>query len=427
MPMNASSLLSSWQRRTLLVAGLLFFPLSLVSGAQAAAADTADAPATGSGDDRALESFQVELLELAFQTASAMPLDPHIKNRSRAQEGVVGACLELDQPELAAQYAGEIANWRRGAALADVAFYLVEKGRTEEALTFLKTAREIADQLLVEDEDEQPWRRDLIRAKAAKSYLLLGRLREAGGLLENMIQAQAGEAVAVQAELMDDAATDRYLEALPEVFKTGDFDGVRNALTACVELFDRYYEDAERREQMERYVGEYGRRLPPALCFDLYSDLAEAAVRHQDPARARELIHEAARIVAGANWSPEVQIPLLSRLAVLHDLAGEPDEARIQADAAMAKYAELRDRTVNIYRADALLPLAEAYQALGVPAAAQEIYRRAVEESVENPNSRPRAEDLTAICCSMAVHGVEPEAALWARIREIHGQLGDPW
>ena len=44
-----------------------------------------------------------------------------------------------------------------------------------------------------------------------------------------------------------------------------------------------------------------------------------------------------------------------------------------------------------------------------------------------NPNSRPRAEDLVAICCSMAKSAVEPDAALMGRIRQVKDALGAPW
>jgi hypothetical protein len=64
---------------------------------------------------------------------------------------------------------------------------------------------------------------------------------------------------------------------------------------------------------------------------------------------------------------------------------------------------------------------------MGDTAAALAVYKQAVEAGMENPNSRPRAEDLAATCCSMAVHAVQPDAELFARIREICAGLSDPW
>ncbi|MGA0061110.1 MAG: hypothetical protein ACO3RU_16155, partial [Planctomycetota bacterium] len=39
--------------------------------------------------------FRIELLQTAASAATAFPLDPHIKTRSRLQQQVVEACLEI--------------------------------------------------------------------------------------------------------------------------------------------------------------------------------------------------------------------------------------------------------------------------------------------------------------------------------------------
>ena len=73
----------------------------------------------------------------------------------------------------------------------------------------------------------------------------------------------------------------------------------------------------------------------------------------------------------------------------------------------------------------ASLSLAAAI-AVAVPPASAE-FTGAIEEGIENPNSRPRAQDLTTTCVSMAVHGVEPNEGIWIRVRQILDGLSDPW
>jgi hypothetical protein len=108
-------------------------------------------------------------------------------------------------------------------------------------------------------------------------------------------------------------------------------------------------------------------------------------------------------------------------------LVGDEDAARRQLDGALEFYRANEEKIVNIYRAESLHPVAEAYLAMGDRARAMSVYRLAVEAGVANPNSRPRAIDLAATCCSMAVHGAVPDARLWARMREIRNGLSDPW
>ena len=82
---------------------------------------------------------------------------------------------------------------------------------------------------------------------------------------------------------------------------------------------------------------------------------------------------------------------------------------------------------VNIYRAQCLRSIAEAWHALGDQPRALAAYARAAEAGVENPNSRPRADDLAATCCSLATNNCEPDTALWKRLEAIRDGLGDPW
>ena len=98
----------------------------------------------------------------------------------------------------------------------------------------------------------------------------------------------------------------------------------------------------------------------------------------------------------------------------------------ITLDAIEADDAE-RERIAPIFRASALRPIAETYQSMGDNAAALALYKRVVEEGANNKNARPRAEDLSATCRSMALNAAEPDSELWARLREISAGLCNPW
>src|SRR5262245_46132888 len=89
----------------------LFFSLfttawscSVDSAKATAAASARTAPPSSPSAPAApppLRPAQRDLLQLAFDAASSFPLDPHTRNRSRAQDEVVAACFELGQPDLA--------------------------------------------------------------------------------------------------------------------------------------------------------------------------------------------------------------------------------------------------------------------------------------------------------------------------------------
>jgi tetratricopeptide (TPR) repeat protein len=207
------------------------------------------------------------------------------------------------------------------------------------------------------------------------------------------------------------------------------FDLVKNALEACVQLFDRFYERADCRVQVKEKITTSWGSLPIFIRVDILTKLAEVALKQNDSVEAQKLVVQAKQLFDSTAWPAQLYygIPMSARLAGLQFLCGERDLARTALQAAQDLFIKKQDDMVNINKADTLIPLAEAYQVISEPSEALTIYRQAVAAAVENPNSRPRAEDLSALCVSMALHHVEPDEALWSRIREIQSNLGDPW
>ncbi len=375
--------------------------------------------------DSALAPFQIELLDLAFQSASALPVKPHIKNRSRAQESVVRACLELEQPQRALTFVERIDSWMRGLGYAELALYLAQHGAESEVQAYLDRAREIADKPA--DENSQDWHRDRIRAQIVKTHVWLGQLDQAAQFEVGLVDSESGAVASARARLADASAFDEQIDVVDAIVAVGNFDQVRNTLETCAQLFDRFYQDVERRTRAETKIKASWNKLPIAVRVEISIMLAESALAHSDSSNALRVVDEAKAAIDAAKWRLEDRTPLVARLAELRFKAGDKLKARAEIDAALKLFEVERSQVVDIYRAATLRPIAEAYQVMGDSAVALSTYRAAVEAGVENPNSRPRAEDLSATCASMALHAVEPDAALRARLAQIHAALGDPW
>jgi tetratricopeptide (TPR) repeat protein len=372
--------------------------------------------------DQSIPAFQRNLLDLAFESATAIPIKPHIKDRSRTQEEVIAVTLELDQPRRAHGYIKMIDNWRRGAGYADLAFYCAQHGKTNAARHFLDLASQIARAPDVKD-----WRRDHIRIKIAKTYIWLGQTQQANQFEAGVVSSESGKVARVQARLSDDDAFHEQIKALDALMASGNFDIIKNTLDAYAELFDRFYGDAEWRSRVEEKIKTSLGNLPVLFRIELLMSLAASARNHADQDKALELVNAAQAMADAYQWPPRYGIPLKARLAEHRFLAGDTQKARSDTDVALALFETVRDQMVDIDRAGTIRPLAEAYRAMGDTAAALAVYRWAVAEGVRNPNSRPRAEDLSATCRSMALHGVEPDAQLWTRMRKIRAELGTPW
>src|SRR5262245_22690723 len=107
----------------------------------------ATAPATA--QDPPLSRGQRDLVELAFDAATAVPAYPHAKTRSKLQQDAVSACLECGQTAFAEQLlAKSDADWRQGAGYADLAIALAARGGKEQARAALEQARRLADAVM---------------------------------------------------------------------------------------------------------------------------------------------------------------------------------------------------------------------------------------------------------------------------------------
>jgi tetratricopeptide (TPR) repeat protein len=416
--------------------------MSALSHPQSAAADGSAppgvAPARASvplADDELAPSRR-RLLDLAFTAASAMPLHPHVKDRSRSQEAVVEACLELGQLRTARAYLEEIANWRRGSASAELALHCVQRGALDAARSCLEIARKTSDDLAtslameLEDdgiESPQDWQRDRIRVKMAQALRLNGEVERAEELESDVVESEAGRLDAVRATLATPAGFDAQIASLEALVTGASFERARHALEACVQLFHRFYDDPTRRSRAEQALRSSGAKLPPDVHVGLLREAAELALGHGDRAKALELVEAAQAVLDGTRWTAEQGIPLRSSLAGVRHGAGDPSGAERELAEAHALYESAREGIADFYRAETLRPLAEARCTLGQLPRALELYRRVVEEGATNPNARTRAEDLAATCLSMARHAVEPDAELWQRILELNAGLGPPW
>jgi hypothetical protein len=384
------------------------------------ATQLAEPNASSSLKDAALTDYQVELLEVAYRSASKFPLEPHLKNRSRAQEAVVSAAFELDAPNRALVYAEGIGNWRKGAGYADYACYMAEHGHPARVAKYIDLATQVA-------KTTEDWRRRRIYAKIARTHLLGGQRAQAEAIGEELAAGDAGPVQETRASLASPEEFETQLAWVNQAFTAGDLDQVRTALSICVQLHDRCFDDVERRDSIEAMVVASMQKAPLILGIGTLLDLARTCLSHQHRARAALLVARVEELIENVEWLPEDKIPVVARKAQVQFLAGAQEAARAALEQMRALFWTKREVIVDIFRADALLPLAEAYQGNGDTQSALVIYGLALEEAVVNSNSRPRVDDLVAICCSMATHGVRPPEALMKRIHAIETGLGAPW
>ncbi|RJP27589.1 MAG: tetratricopeptide repeat protein [Candidatus Omnitrophota bacterium] len=370
--------------------------------------------------DKSLALFQDKLLDLAFETASSIPMNPHIKDRSRAQETVVLACLHLDCPKRALRYMDQIVDWRRGSCYADLAFYFARRDCIDDARRCIQIASQIS-------ESAEDWRRDRIRVKIAQTYVWLGQNQQVDEFEAGVVDSELGKVARVKAMRSDADAFHEQMQVLETRMESGNFDIMNNTLQAYTELFHRFYSDVQKRSLVEEKIKTAWNGMPISTRIERLTDLAEFALEHSDSDKALALVNDAQSLIDGRQWPLEHFIPMMGKLAALRFRTGDRQKARSEADAARVLFHAQKDTIVNIWKAGTLRPLAQAYQTMEDPDAALSLYKQALAAGIENPNSRPRAEDLTATCLSMALYAVEPDDDLWGQAHRIYQGLDHPW
>lgn len=220
---------------------------------------------------------------------------------------------------------------------------------------------------------------------------------------------------------------DAQVSSLEELFAGAIFEQMINAKQTCLILYDSNYADQGRRERLDELVPGLYDKFPANLRLELREAMALIAVEHGDQVNARKHIHAAQGIFDANKWLPETGIPLSAKLAALHFRAGDVERGKSNLELALAKFDSDKNQIINIDRAGVLRSIAEAYMAIDDEAAARKVYGQAIDAGLVNPNSRPRAEDLSATCISMAIHEFNPGSELINRINQICSGLTDPW
>ncbi|MFI4912992.1 MAG: hypothetical protein ACIAQZ_15135 [Sedimentisphaeraceae bacterium JB056] len=368
-----------------------------------------------------IESFQEELLDIAFDTASLIPVKPHIKTRCKVQQYTIEAMLELKQLQKASDSAKEIMNWRKELCYAQIAKLYAEHNNIEAAEKYLKLAKQGLETKTLEE-----WRSDRIKVNITQAELLLGKDSREDGFEESLVVSEAGKVALIEAKLCDTDDFDKQCEALDKIIKAGVFDSVNNALKAYSYLYDNFYEDKEKRNLIENKIKNGWSRTPYFLRIDILERLIESSIKNNDIETALKNLETAKSYVDDENWSRgriDTRMPLTAKVAKLYYKAGRKDIAVAELEKEVAAFEKNRETIVNMYRSEALCKVAEGYYTIGNKAKALEVYKMAAKEGMVNKNLRPRAEDFANLCCSMATNKVKPDDELNKIIRDITKEL----
>ena len=369
---------------------------------------------------KADEAWKGAWTDFAFEVASAIPNEIHGRDRAKAQQAVVSALVARGALLRASQLAPAIRGWRQGEALAEIALAYAKAGKPDEARSLLKQALALVPGLL-------DWQRERVQVMAGRVYVWLDDQDEATKLEKGVGESEMGKVPAARAARFPAEHFDAQMAGLDDWIKTRNFDLVRNSVDVALEFYPACLRDGARRARVEALVAAANEQLAFDLRIANLLRMAEIVRAAGETDAARSFVAKADSVLANAQWVPEDSVLQRARVARAKARAGEREQALSDLEAALAQFDASREQIVDIFRAQPLRAVAEAYAELGERDRARAVYMRAIEEGSRNPNARPRAEDLSATALSLVTSGVEPGEALAARLRSVRAGLAEPW
>lgn len=370
---------------------------------------------------------------MAFDAACKFPSIPHAKNRGRTQDLVVAACFEMDQPLLAISLAPKVEGWRRGVAYADFAWCCAKVKDVEGAKRYIGLAESVLEEYRGEA-NVQDWRADKVRIKIARALTTLGDEAKSRVVLQSVSPTSAGAVdrswtgtMASHLDVMTSVTAASELERITETFLSQSLGEQYTSMMLVAGIHGRFFEHEAVRAITEERLFVRFEKLPTNLRLDAMAPLVGHYVEHQDLVGARNVIHTMTQLMAKFSWRPEERMPQLARIAKLREATGDRDRAKHELQEAFKYYNDNREQIVNIDRCESLRAIALAWHKLGDAQQADDLIAICLEEALENPNSRPRCDDLVETCIAMARVQQKPSAALWQRLHEVTNGLSTPW
>jgi tetratricopeptide (TPR) repeat protein len=367
--------------------------------------------------DAPLEQYRRKLLETAYKAAISINPKPHIKDLCRAQQSVVEAMIELEQIKTAAECAAQVSNWRRGVCYAELADYFAEKQDIDTAEKYLSFVGEVLNNK--DDEDLQTWRSDRLKVLMAEVETVLVGGKSKQEAENEFVESETGKIAAAQALYCDEQELEKQIAMIDAMVSTGVFDVVNNCLVAYSNLYSRFYSDEQVRVKLEEKIIMAWAKSPFFIRVDILEKMTDAAIEQGDTETSDKLLEMAVKMVNTAQWPVNNRMPATAKVAKMLYRAGKTEQALAELDREMEAFNEGKQLIIDMYRSEALCPVAESYKYIGSEQKALEVFKLAADEGALNKNPRPRAEDLSMLCCVLAKSAIQPDEELAAKIQKV--------
>jgi hypothetical protein len=398
------------------VCTILFF----VSGTALLWARETGARQTSSGTDK------TEALEWGFKFASAIPVKPHLIDRSKSQYQILEVYLERDMPDEVAQRASRIVDWRACLSYADLAVYFAREDQEEKVSQYSERARECGDRLV---DWETSWQRDRVLLRIAEAQVTAGQLKAAEETEAELPAESAGQARTLRLSLMD--GPDDYVKKINQLKSMENSEHMevrRNVARAYIAILTQldFEVTDEQSATLRTRVYEVAETLPQLMQHEVLCSLSRAAFTASQEEMGRDALEYAEKQLRKHELKARFDVKALTELANIW-VEGAGDFQRAESLLYEAKDLLMKGRLKGTDQVRALISLAQGYGIHGSHEEAWDLFRQALQTADAQVNARPRAMNLTEICAAIGEWGVPWPDDVAKEMKRLYETLGDPW
>jgi hypothetical protein len=374
------------------------------------------------------EEAEIEALEWGFKFASAIPLKPHVVDRSKSQYSVLKAYLEMDMPGKVIKFAGRIADWRRCLLFADLAVYFAENDQNIQAKQYIERAGECRNKL---QGFQASWQQERILLRIAEAQVTAGQwemVEKTEAELPPEVAALTTALRFSRGEMDNPADFNKRLDELRAMEASEHFEVQRDVARAYIAILNRLGAAAteEQCTTLKTRVYELAGKLPLLLQNETLFSLGHAAFNSEKRELGYEVLNYTLEKFKHRELNPRYDVALLSALAQIWDeAAGESPraESTLQDAADLLKKSSLKSAD----RVNALISIGKGYGLHGDANAAWDCFFQALRTAGMEKNSRPRAMMATNICIGIAQWGVPLTNDMTAEFSALYRSLANPW
>ncbi|MBN1830783.1 MAG: hypothetical protein JW896_01590 [Deltaproteobacteria bacterium] len=369
---------------------------------------------------------KIAALEWGFKFASAIPVTPHLVDRSHSQYLILEAYLDRDMPDQAAEHASRIADWRECLSYADLAVYFAQKKHDKKVSDYSKRARVCADRLI---DWETSWQRDRVLLRITEAQAIVGQSWAAEKTEAQLPVESAVQARTLRLSRMD--SPDDYkkkIDRLKSIENSENMEVRRDVARAYIAILMQLGPAVTDKQivTLQTRVYKLAETLPQLMQHEILCSLSRTAFSVGQEGRGRDVLEYAEKQLKRRELKARFDVKTLVTLAEIWDeKAGDSQHAQSLLDEAKDLF--MKGRLKGTDQVRALISLAQGYGIHGDHEAAWYFFRQAIQIAGLQVNARPRAMNLTEICAAIGQWSVPWPDDIEKEMIRLYEALGDPW